>query len=121
MGYSRLKGLVLFLCYLLFAICYLLFAKRGSYLSSSVMTRITTSASRKLRSSHLGRSGPDRATQATTAKMRQINVQESIVQKGVVVSKAKSVPTRLVGHNLLPVRDLRASMPLSFGYKVATG
>ena len=33
----------------------------------------------KLRSTHLGRSGPESATQATTAKMRQINVQESMV------------------------------------------
>jgi hypothetical protein len=32
----------------------------------------------KLRRTHLGRSGPESATQATTAKMRQINVQESI-------------------------------------------
>jgi len=48
----------------------------------------------KVRSSHLGRSGPESATQATTAKMRPINVQESIVpKKGVVVSEAKSMPT----------------------------
>jgi hypothetical protein len=52
-----------------------------SYVRSSVITRITTKARMKLRSSHLGRSGPESATQATTAKMRPINVQESIVQR----------------------------------------
>jgi len=69
--------------YLESAIWNLLFAIREarSYLSSSVMTRMTTNARMKLRSTHRGRSGPESATQATTAKMRQISDQDSIVRR----------------------------------------
>jgi len=69
----------------------------------------------KVRSSHLGRSGPESATQATTAKMRPINVQESIVpKKGVVVSEAKSMPTLFDWRNQLPLRALRAIVLFGF-------
>ena len=50
------------------------------HLSKAVITIMTTSARMKLRSSHQGRSGPDKATQATIARIRQINDQESIVR-----------------------------------------
>ena len=52
-----------------------------AYLSRDVMTIITTSTRMKLRSSQRGRSGPDNVTQATIARIRQINDQEIIVRK----------------------------------------
>jgi hypothetical protein len=85
------------------------------------MTRITTNARRKLRRSHLGRSGPESATQATTAKMRQINVQESIVRRSAIASKAKSMPSGLDECKLLAVMALRVTLMLAFLRELATG
>jgi hypothetical protein len=60
------------------------FAPAACHLSKAVITIITTSTRMKLRSSQRGRSGPDNVTQATIARIRQINDQESIVRKRCV-------------------------------------
>jgi hypothetical protein len=54
--------------------------------------------------------------------MRPINVQESIVpKKGVLVSKAKSMPTLFAERNQLPSRVLRTFALFDFCEELATG
>ena len=86
------------ICHLSFVLCRLPYRIShfiGSalrHLIKAVITIIKTRTRTKLRSSHRGRSGPHNVTQATMAKIRQINDQESIVQKGVGLHQAKTVP-----------------------------